>query len=121
MTRRLFRSGDSEYLLNGKICRLRDIQDIFMGTGLGGESYAIIGQERIGQLLSSKPLDRRAILEEAAGITRFKTKKRLAELRLEAAKPQSLPRQRHLRRSHPPDDYAQASGRQGRALRCPAR
>jgi chromosome segregation protein len=86
ITRRLFRSGESEYLLNGKICRLRDIQDIFMGTGLGGETYAIIGQERIGQLLSSKPLDRRAILEEAAGITRFKTKKRLAELRLESAK-----------------------------------
>ena len=86
ITRRLFRTGDSEYLLNGKICRLRDIQDIFMGTGLGGESYAIIGQERIGQLLSSKPLDRRAIIEEAAGITRFKTKKRLAELRLESAR-----------------------------------
>ncbi len=86
ITRRLFRSGDSEYLLNGKICRLRDIQDIFMGTGLGGESYAIIGQERIGQLLSSKPADRRGIIEEAAGITRFKTKKRLAELRLEAAR-----------------------------------
>ena len=86
VTRRLFRSGESEYLLNGRICRLRDIQDIFFGTGLSGENYAIIGQERIGQLLSSKPLDRRAILEEAAGITRFKTKKRLAELRLEAAK-----------------------------------
>jgi chromosome segregation protein len=86
VTRRLFRSGDSEYLLNGKICRLSDIKDIFMGTGLGGESYAIIGQERIGQLLSSKPLDRRSIIEEAAGITRFKTKKRLAELRLESAK-----------------------------------
>ena len=71
ITRRLFRSGDSEYLLNGKICRLRDIQDIFMGTGLGGESYAIIGQERIGQLLSAKPQDRRSIIEEAAGITRF--------------------------------------------------
>jgi len=86
ITRRLFRTGDSEYLLNGKICRLRDIQDIFMGTGLGGETYAIIGQERIGQLLSSKPLERRSIIEEAAGITRFKTKKRLAELRLESAK-----------------------------------
>jgi chromosome segregation protein len=86
ITRRLFRSGDSEYLLNGKICRLRDIQDIFMGTGLGGETYAIISQERIGQILSAKPMDRRAILEEAAGITRFKTKKRLAELRLESAK-----------------------------------
>jgi chromosome segregation protein len=86
VTRRLFRTGESEYLQNGKLCRLRDIQDIFMGTGLGPESYAIIGQERIGQLLSSKPHDRRAIIEEAAGITRFKTRKRLAELRLESAK-----------------------------------
>src|SRR5579875_323020 len=86
VTRRLFRTGDSEYLLNGKLCRLRDIQDIFMGTGLGPESYAIIGQERIGQLLSSRPHDRRAIIEEAAGITRFKTKKRLAELRLEQSR-----------------------------------
>src|SRR6266568_4881880 len=86
ITRRLFRTGESEYLLNGKLCRLRDIQDIFMGTGLGPESYAIIGQERIGQLLSSKPHDRRAIIEEAAGITLFKTKKRLAELRLESSK-----------------------------------
>jgi len=86
VTRRLFRTGESEYLLNGKLCRLRDIQDIFMGTGLGPESYAIIGQERIGMLLSSKPHDRRAIIEEAAGITRFKNKKRLAELRLESAK-----------------------------------
>jgi chromosome segregation protein len=86
VTRRLFRSGDSEYLLNGKICRLSDIKDIFMGTGLGGESYAMISQERIGSILSAKPLDRRAIIEEAAGITRFKTKKRLAELRLESAK-----------------------------------
>ena len=86
LTRRLFRTGESEYLLNGKLCRLRDIQDIFMGTGLGPESYAIIGQERIGQLLSSRPHDRRAIIEEAAGITRFKTKKRLAELRLQQSK-----------------------------------
>ena len=82
VTRRLFRSGESEYLLNGKLCRLRDIQDIFIGTGLGPESYAIIEQGRIGQILSSKPHDRRAIIEEAAGITKFKTKKRLAELRL---------------------------------------
>jgi chromosome segregation protein len=86
VTRRLFRSGESEYLLNGKLCRLRDIQDIFMGTGLGPESYAIIEQGRIGQILSSKPTDRRAIIEEAAGITKFKTKKRLSEARLEEAK-----------------------------------
>jgi chromosome segregation protein len=86
ITRRLFRSGESEYLLNGKLCRLRDIQDIFMGTGLGPESYAIIEQGRIGQILSSKPTDRRAIIEEAAGITKFKTRKRLAEARLEDAR-----------------------------------
>ena len=86
VTRRLFRSGESEYLLNGRLCRLRDIQDIFMGTGLGPESYAIIEQGRIGQILSSKPTDRRAIIEEAAGITKFKTRKRLAEARLEDAK-----------------------------------
>src|ERR1700680_128697 len=86
VTRRLFRSGDSEYLLNGKLCRLRDIQELFIGTGLGPESYALIEQGRIGQILSSRPTDRRAILEEAAGITKFKTKKRLAEARLEDAK-----------------------------------
>ena len=86
VTRRLFRSGESEYLLNGKICRLRDVHDIFMGTGLGPESYALIEQGRIGQILSSKPTDRRNIIEEAAGITKFKTRKRLAEARLADAK-----------------------------------
>jgi len=86
VTRRLFRSGDSEYLLNEKLCRLRDIQELFMGTGLGPESYALIEQGRIGQILSSRPTDRRAIIEEAAGITKFKTKKRLAEARLEEAR-----------------------------------
>ncbi len=86
VTRRLFRSGESEYQLNGKLCRLRDIQDIFMGTGLGPESYALIEQGRIGQILSSKPTDRRNIIEEAAGITKFKTRKRLAEARLADAK-----------------------------------
>jgi chromosome segregation protein len=86
VTRRLFRSGESEYLINGKTARLRDIQDIFLGTGLGPESYAIIEQGRIGQILSSKPQDRRAVIEEAAGITRFKNRRRLAEARLQGAK-----------------------------------
>src|SRR5262249_420820 len=86
VTRRLFRSGDSEYLLNGKLCRLRDIQELFMGTGLGPESYALIEPGVIGQILSTRPTDRRAIIEEAAGITKFKTKNRLAEARLEDAK-----------------------------------
>ena len=86
VTRRLFRSGESEYLINGDVCRLRDIQDLFMGTGLGPESYAIIEQGRIGQILSSKPSDRRLILEEAAGVSKFKTRKRLAEAKLEASR-----------------------------------
>jgi chromosome segregation protein len=84
--RRLFRSGESEYLIDGRLARLRDIQDLFMGTGLGPESYAIIEQGRIGQILSSKPQDRRSVIEEAAGITKFKTRKRLAEAKLEGAK-----------------------------------
>ena len=96
ITRRLFRTGESEYLLNGKLCRLRDIQDIFMGTGLGPESYAIIGQERIGQLLSSKPHERRAIIEEAAGITRFKTKKRLGGAAPGKREAESGARRRHF-------------------------
>jgi chromosome segregation protein len=86
ITRRLYRSGESEYLIDGRPARLRDIQDIFMGTGLGPESYAIIEQGRIGQILSSKPQDRRGVIEEAAGITKFKTRKRLAEAKLESAK-----------------------------------
>ena len=84
--RRLYRTGDSEYLMNGRPCLLRDVQDLFAGTGLGGAHYAIIEQGRIGQILSSKPLDRRALIEEAAGITRFKARKRSAELKLESAK-----------------------------------
>ena len=86
ITRRLFRSGESEYLIDGKSARLRDIQDLFIGTGLGPESYAIIEQGRIGQILSNRPQDRRAIIEEAAGVSKFKTKKRLAEAKLEGAK-----------------------------------
>ncbi|MEN3333430.1 MAG: chromosome segregation protein [Blastocatellia bacterium] len=84
--RRLYRTGDSEYLMNGRPCLLRDIQDLFAGTGLGGAHYAIIEQGRIGQILSSKPLDRRGLIEEAAGITKFKSRKRAAELKLESAK-----------------------------------
>ena len=86
ITRRLFRSGESEYLIDGRLARLRDIQDIFMGSGLGPESYAIIEQGRIGQILSSKPYDRRAVIEEAAGITKYKSRRRLAEAKLESAR-----------------------------------
>jgi chromosome segregation protein len=86
VTRRLYRSGQSEYLINGRIGRLRDIQEMFMGVGLGPDSYAIIEQGRIGLILSTKPMERRAIIEEAAGVTKFKTKKRLAEAKLESSK-----------------------------------
>jgi chromosome segregation protein len=84
--RRLYRSGQSEYLINGRIARLRDVQEIFMGIGLGPDTYAIIEQGRIGQILNSKPMDRRAIIEEAAGVTMYKTKRRLAEAKLEASR-----------------------------------
>src|SRR5262245_47184259 len=84
--RRLYRSGESEYEMNGRSCRLRDIQDLFAGTGLGAAHYAIIEQGRIGQVLSAKPLDRRALIEEAAGISKFKMRQHAAELKLEASK-----------------------------------
>ena len=86
VTRRLYRSGESEYLLNDRLCRLRDIQDLFSGTGLSGGHYAIIEQGRIGQILSAKPMDRRTIIEEAAGITKFRVRQRAAEGRLENAR-----------------------------------
>ncbi|HEY0082337.1 MAG TPA: AAA family ATPase, partial [Pyrinomonadaceae bacterium] len=86
VTRRLYRDGESEYLLNGRICRLRDIQDLFSGTGLAGAHYAIIEQGRIGQILSAKPMDRRSLIEEAAGITKFRVRQRAAEARLEGAR-----------------------------------
>lgn len=86
VTRRLYLSGESEYQLNGRACRLRDINDLFAGTGLSGAHYAIIEQGRIGQILSAKPADRRNLIEEAAGISKFRTRQRAAETRLESAK-----------------------------------
>src|SRR5919206_984949 len=86
VTRRLYRDGESEYLLNGRVCRLRDIQDLFSGTGLSGAHYALIEQGRIGQILSAKPMDRRTLIEEAAGITKFRVRQRATEARLESAR-----------------------------------
>jgi chromosome segregation protein len=85
VTRRLYRNGESEYLMNGRMCRLRDIHELFMDTGLGSKAYSIIEQGKIGLILSSKPADRRAIIEEAAGITKYKARRRQAQLKLEAA------------------------------------
>ncbi|HTM34294.1 MAG TPA: chromosome segregation protein SMC [Vicinamibacterales bacterium] len=85
VTRRLFRSGESEYLIDGHLCRLKDIHELLMDTGLGAKAYAIIEQGKIGMILSSRPADRRQLIEEAAGITKYKARRRAAELKLEAA------------------------------------
>jgi chromosome segregation protein len=86
ISRRLFRDGTSQYFLNRTPCRLRDITDFFLGTGVGTKAYSIIEQGRIGQIVSSRPQDRRHIIEEAAGITKFKFKKKAAERKLEQTK-----------------------------------
>jgi chromosome segregation protein len=83
ITRRLYRDGTSQYFINKVPCRLRDITDFFLGTGVGTKAYSIIEQGRIGQIVSSRPADRRLIIEEAAGITKFKSKKKAAERKLE--------------------------------------
>jgi chromosome segregation protein len=84
LTRRVFRDGSSEYFLNKTPCRLKDIQQLFMGTGVGRASYSIMAQGNITQILSSKPEDRRMIFEEAAGITKYKSQKKEALRKLEA-------------------------------------
>src|SRR5689334_12473983 len=85
VVRRLYRSGESEYLIDGQVCRLKDIHELLMDTGLGAKAYAIIEQGKIGMILSSRPTDRRQLIEEAAGITKYKARRRAAELKLEAA------------------------------------
>lgn len=82
VTRRLYRSGESEYLLNKRQCRLKDIVELFMDTGIGREAYSFIGQGRVDELLNARPEERRQIFEEAAGILKYKTRKREAERRL---------------------------------------
>ena len=77
--RRVYRSGESEYFINGSICRLKDIQELFMDTGVGKEGYSIIGQGQIDKVLSSKPEDRRSLFEEAAGIYTYKVRRLEAE------------------------------------------
>ena len=84
--RRLYRSGESEYLIDGEVCRLRDVHDLLMDSGLGVKAYAVIEQGKIGQILSSRPAERRALIEEAAGVTKYKARRRAAELKLEAAR-----------------------------------
>jgi len=79
VARRVFRSGESEYLINGANCRLKDVQELFFDTGIGKEGYSIIGQGQIDKILSGKPDDRRELFDEAAGIVKFKRRKKVAE------------------------------------------
>ncbi|MFQ3573541.1 MAG: AAA family ATPase, partial [Thermodesulfovibrionales bacterium] len=86
ITRRLYRSGESEYLLNKKICRLKDIRDILLDTGLDVRSYSILDQQRIADILLSKPQDRRFLIEEIAGVMKYKVRKAEAESKLQSSK-----------------------------------
>lgn len=83
VTRRLDRSGHSEYLINKTVVRLKDVTQLFLGTGVGTKAYSIIEQGRIGWIVSAKPTDRRHLIEEAAGITKFKAKKKAAERKMD--------------------------------------
>jgi len=83
VTRRLLRSGDSEYLINKTPVRLRDVTDLFLGTGAGTKAYSIVEQGKVGLIVSAKPEDRRLLIEEAAGITKFKSRKKQAERKME--------------------------------------
>ena len=83
VTRRYYRSGESEYYINRRSVRLKDVNELFMDTGLGREGYSIIGQGRIDEILSVKSADRREVFEEAAGISRFRHRKEEAERKLE--------------------------------------
>ena len=82
VARRVYRSGESEYLINGSTCRLRDVQELFLDTGIGKEGYSIIGQGQIDKILSGKPEDRRELFDEAAGIVKYKKRKAAAEKEL---------------------------------------
>ena len=85
VTRRMYRSGESEYLINGNQCRLRDIKELFMDTGIGVDGYSIIGQGKIQEIVSTKPENRREIFEEAAGVVLYKSRKAEAERKLASA------------------------------------
>lgn len=86
VSRRLYRSGESEYMLNGTPCRLKDVNELFYDTGIGKEGYSIIGQGQIDKILSGKPEERRELFDEAAGIVKFKRRKYAAQKKLEAEK-----------------------------------
>ena len=83
VARRIYRSGESEYMINGNACRLKDVNELFYDTGIGKEGYSIIGQGQIDKILSGKPEERRELFDEAAGIVKFKRRKNIAQKKLE--------------------------------------
>src|SRR5215468_4300936 len=95
VARRLYRTGDSEYLLNNNVCRLRDVQDLFAGTGVNPKAYALMDQERLNHVLTAKPWERRIFIEEAAGIARYKQQRAETQGKLEATR-QNLQRVRDI-------------------------
>ena len=96
VTRKLYRSGESEYLINGASCRLKDINEMFYDTGIGKEGYSIIGQGQIDKILSGKPEERRELFDEAAGIVKFKRRKNLSVKKLEEERMNLNPRKRYF-------------------------
>ena len=111
IARRLYRSGESEYLLNGTSCRLKDVNELFYDTGIGKEGYSIIGQGQIDKILSGKPEERRELFDEAAGIVKFKRRKNTAIKKLEERAAESHPCQRYPVRAD------QTAGAFGKAVR----
>ena len=86
VARKVYRSGESEYLINGTTCRLKDVMELFYDTGIGKEGYSIIGQGQIDKILSGRPEERRELFDEAAGIVKFKRRKVTAQKKLESEK-----------------------------------
>src|SRR6266540_2754160 len=95
IARRLYRTGESEYLLNGGVCRLRDIQDLFAGTGVNPKAYALMDQDRLNHVLTAKPWERRVFIEEAAGVARYKQQRGETQGKLDATR-QNLQRVRDV-------------------------
>ena len=95
VARRLYRTGESEYLLNKGVCRLRDIQDLFAGTGVNPKAYALMDQDRLNHVLTAKPWERRVFIEEAAGIARYKQQRGETQGKLDATR-QNLQRVRDV-------------------------
>ena len=110
IARKVTLEGGSDYLLNGKICRLKDIQSLFMDTGVGQASYSFLMQGQIDQILSSNPLERRSIFEEAAGITRYKAQRKEALNKLNLVEQKLNPSHRYYRRSWQAHGNTQATG-----------